>query len=206
MDVQMPQMDGFEATKQIRAWERQQDLHTPIIAMTAHAMKGDRERCLDAGMDEYISKPISSETLYQAIVSLAPENGGILTETQSAASGTETVADSFDRKMLLIAFDNDQEFLKEAVGMFLSDYPEMMVGLQEAIKAQDAAQLRQVAHSLKGMVGNFQAKAAARLAFILEEKGRGEDFTDAELTFQQLDQAMSTLKQELSDLTKEDQN
>jgi len=206
MDVQMPQMDGFEATKQIRAWEAQQDLHTPIIAMTAHAMKGDRERCLDAGMDEYISKPISSDTLYQAIVSLAPENGGILTANNPPGSDTETGTTSFDRKMLLIAFDNDREFLKEAIGMFIDDYPEMLVGTQEAIKAQDAVKLRQAAHSLKGMVGNFQAKAAARLAFRLEEKGREDDFTDTDLIFKQLDQEMATLEKELSDLSKEDQN
>jgi two-component system sensor histidine kinase/response regulator len=167
MDVQMPEMDGLTATKKIR------DLKSkirgiPIIAMTAHAIRGDRERCLEAGMDEYVSKPIDSDILFDAI-----EN---LTRTVGASDRTEDESAKLDKEMLLKAFDGDWGFLKEVVEVFLSDYPRLLNDLHRAFEQSDSDTLMRAAHSLKGMLKNFQAETAAEVAFELEKKGQAESF------------------------------
>jgi len=122
MDVQMPEMDGFEATRRIREKEAAQDLpHLPIVAMTAYAMKGDRELCLESGMDGYVSKPISSELLKAEIIKFATDAGSKTDQPAPEESAAENTAFVTDK--LLRAFDDDMEFLREAVGMFLEDYP-----------------------------------------------------------------------------------
>jgi len=200
MDVQMPEMDGFEATATIRDWEYQVDMHIPIVAMTAHAMKGDRERCLDAGMDDYISKPISTEALQEIINDLTS------VETPADEHPDErnkAVPSAFDKVSLLKAFDNDFDFLKETVDMFMSDFPPMMAGIHDAINSKDAKKLNQTAHALKGMVGNFQAKETARKALVLENMGRQENLNDAGKAFESLRKEMSNLEKSLMELVRE---
>ena len=200
MDVQMPEMDGYDATRAIRKSEKQIDRHIPIIAMTAHAIKGDRERCLKAGMDEYVSKPISSGMLLKTIQTLIPGEA----QEVSISEGTEKTFPSFDREALLNAFDHDWSFFKEAVGMFTSDYPPMVNDLREALKAEDAVILRRTGHSLKGMVGNFQGEAAAQAAANLEEMGRKGEFSGKEQAFENLIKELDKLEKALMDLAKED--
>ncbi len=168
MDVQMPKLNGLEATKAIRIEEQQSKKHIPIIAMTAHAIKGDRERCLDAGMDEYISKPINSEKLFNAIERLTgdPDKQG----------HREDLTPELDQELLLKAFDGDWDFLKEVVDVFLSDYPGLLDNLRRADGDGDSDTLMRAAHSLKGMLKNFQADSAAETAFELEIKGRENTF------------------------------
>ena len=206
MDVQMPEMDGFEATARIRACEDSPGEHIPIIAMTAHAMKGDRERCIEAGMDDYISKPISSETLFEMIHRLFPSKPVAIHAPQPADKVMEKSGLSFDRKALLTAFDNDWEFLKETVGMFISDYPAMMTAIRDAIDSGDATRLRQTAHALKGMVGNFQAGQSAATAAELEEKGRRSDLEHADIDLKALETEMLELERSLLKLVEENSN
>ena len=168
MDVQMPLVNGLEATKTIRLDEQQSKNHMPIIAMTAHAIKGDRERCLEAGMDEYISKPIDSDKLFDAIEKLTKASGN--------PDGTEDLSPAIDKEALLKAFDDDWNFLKEVVDVFLSDYPRLLDDLRRAHKERDSDTLMRAAHSLKGMMKNFQAEPAAEVAFELEKKGNEENF------------------------------
>ena len=168
MDVQMPLVNGLEATKTIRLDEQQSKNHMPIIAMTAHAIKGDRERCLEAGMDEYISKPIDSDKLFDAIEKLTKASGN--------PDGTEDLSPAIDKEALLKAFDGDWNFLKEVVDVFLSDYPRLLDDLRRAHKERDSDTLMRAAHSLKGMMKNFQAEPAAGVAFELEKKGKEENF------------------------------
>jgi CheY-like chemotaxis protein len=168
MDVQMPQLNGLEATKAIRIDEQQSKNHIPIIAMTAHAIKGDRERCLEAGMDEYISKPIDSDKLFDAIEKLTGDPGH--------PDSTGDVSPAIDKETLLKAFDGDWNFLKEVVDVFLSDYPRLLDDLRRAHKESDSATLMRAAHSLKGMMKNFQAEPAAEAAFELEKKGKEDNF------------------------------
>jgi CheY-like chemotaxis protein len=167
MDVQMPEMDGLTATKKIRNL-KSKIRGIPIIAMTAHAIRGDRERCLEAGMDEYVSKPIDSDILFDAI-----EN---LTRTAGASDRTEDESAKLNKEMLLKAFDGDWSFLKEVVEVFLSDYPRLLDDLHRAFEQSDSDTLMRAAHSLKGMLKNFQAETAAEVAFELEKKGQGESF------------------------------
>jgi two-component system sensor histidine kinase/response regulator len=202
MDVQMPKMDGFEATAEIRKLDAQKGSHIPIIAMTAHAMKGDRERCLAAGMDDYISKPISSDALQNMIAELVPAAKDS-PQPPPKIEPKETPA-AIDKKALLNAFDNDWVFFREAVDMFLSDFPGMLSNIEAAVKANDAKELQMTAHALKGMVGNFQAKTTAQAALALEEMGRNQDFSGAEKAFEKLTGEMKDLMQTLIVIAKEE--
>jgi CheY-like chemotaxis protein/HPt (histidine-containing phosphotransfer) domain-containing protein len=180
MDVQMPEMDGLTATTRIREQEKQTNRHVPIIAMTAHAMRGDRERCIEAGMDDYVSKPISSSTLQEAIyrvVPLSARGAG----SASAVEPSDSVDDAGELATLLEAFNNDGTFFKDVADMFISDYPPMVETVKKAIADEDAALLSRTAHSLKGMARNFQVDGAADAARQLElvaEQGQFETAQD----------------------------
>ena len=167
MDVQMPEMDGLETTAVFRDREQKWGGHIPIVAMTAHVVKGDRERCLDAGMDEYISKPIDSDKLFEAIERL----------TKAPGSPRPLASDSIlvDDDLLLKAFDGDWDFFKEVVEVFLEDYPRLLDNLRISLNEGDSDTFMRSAHSLKGMLKNFKADAAADIAFNLEKKGRESD-------------------------------
>ncbi len=168
MDVQMPEMDGFEATRAIRENEAKGLPRTPIIAMTAHAMKGDRERCLDAGMDDYVPKPISPEALQQSIRVLVAD----IDRPETDSPSKPELSSEIDCGSMLKAFDNDWDFFCEAVQMFIEDFPPMIKNIGQAIEKNDSDDLRRTAHGLKGMLLNFQAGEAANTALELEEKGR----------------------------------
>jgi len=159
MDVQMPEISGLEAAAAIRRHEAERGRRTPIIAMTAHAIKGDRERCLGAGMDDYVSKPIDADMLRQIIARLT----GIPPASNPAAADA------------LSALESDWGFFREVAEVFLSDCPRQMDSLRRAAEAGDAATFQRAAHSLKGMLRGFQAESAAERAFRLETKGRTGD-------------------------------
>jgi CheY-like chemotaxis protein len=179
MDVQMPQLDGLEATRAIRSAEKAGGKkHLPIIAMTAHAIKGDRERCLEAGMDEYVSKPIDSDKLFDAIESLSR-----VPETPDAPDDEFT---KIDKELLLQAFDGDWSFLREVVDVFLSDYHRLMDDLGRAFEEKDSDTLMRAAHSLKGMLKNFQAEPAAETAYKLEKMGKAENFDGVPAVIEEL--------------------
>ena len=164
MDVAMPEVDGLEAARAIRRVEESRGGRTPIIAMTAHAIKGDRERCLAAGMDDYLPKPIDSEKLRRMINRLVPDEGG---PAAPADGGAPARTEDF-----LKAFENDWGFFKEVVEVFCADYPSHVAALRGAAAAADAPAFMRAAHSLKGMLRNFQAEAAAERAAALEKMGR----------------------------------
>jgi len=193
MDVQMPELDGFEATIQIRAREQGHGRHVPIVAMTAHAMKGDRERCLAVGMDGYISKPIQPQELYEGIeTALAAHDARQTAHAESASS--ERV---FNRACALQTVAGDETLLAELVVVFLDTYPTHMAGIQEAIDRHDARALQNLAHTLKGAVGTFGAQDAYDAALQLEEVGKTGDLTSARAGFGTLAQALERLHQAL---------
>ncbi len=148
MDVQMPEMDGMEATAVIRAHEARTGAHVPIIAMTAHAMKGDRERCLAAGMDDYVSKPIRAQQLFDALerVLLRAKNAGGANTAQSGANNAQSgdntapagTCQAVDFSAALEALEGDRHLLGEIVQTFLSECPQMLAEIQEAIDKGDA--------------------------------------------------------------------
>lgn len=166
MDVQMPVMGGFEATAAIRAREAASGGHIPIIAMTAHAMAGDRERCLAAGMDEYVSKPIQSVVLDAALANAVGQSDDV--EPETGADTMSKTAAPFDRSALIDSLGGDLELYGEIVRLFLSHYPSELESLERDLASGDAERLHRTAHSLKGAISNFSAPRATAAARTLE--------------------------------------
>jgi len=197
MDVQMPEMDGLDATGAIRAREKSTGTHVPIMAMTAHAMKGDRERCLAAGMDGYISKPIRirelEQTIAQVVSATKPANAHVPEETEGD--------DVIDRTALLAGVDGNLRLLRELVRLFLADYPQRLAEINEATRRGDAEALRITAHTLKGSIGNFAAKKAFEAAQRLEIMGRERNLANAAEARMTLESELARLIEELRNLT-----
>jgi len=198
MDVQMPEMDGFESTAVIRQREQTTGGRIPIIAMTAHAMKGDRERCLEAGMDGYISKPLQPDTLYAAVESRC---------TGTSAAGAPAAASEgpvpFDRDVLHKTFGDDDALLKEVIGVFLEACPGWQAEIRAAIDAGDASRLRIAAHTLKGAVSHFGARGAYGAAHQLERMGRERKLQGAAAACTALERALDGLQSGLRALCEE---
>jgi PAS domain S-box-containing protein len=193
MDVQMPEMDGFAATAAIRAREAATGAHTPIIAMTAHALKGDRDRCLAAGMDGYVAKPLRSRELFEALEGLVPAAADAAAAARPAPTGSETQPADFDMAATLERMDGDVELMKELAGLFLSEWPQRMVEIGQAITQRDPARLQRAAHTLRGSVGNFAARQAFETAQRLESDGQEQDWDRAEEHWSALKEAIGRL-------------
>ena len=192
MDIQMPEMDGYEATAAIRTYEGETQ-HTPIIAMTAHAMKGDRERCLEAGMDDYVSKPVDSEKLMAAIARQIQDSPQPAPETphrQREASEK----DVFDGSALLERLGGDEEFLKEVIAMYVEDSQELVNSLTTALQTHDAKRIKDSAHALKGASASVTANALKETAFEVELAGKEERLDDARLLIKKLEEEYGTLR------------
>ncbi len=205
MDLQMPVLGGEEATAQIRAAEQGTRRHLPVVAMTAHALKGDRERCLAAGMDDYIAKPIRARQLFEVVERYAPGGAATVEELATSSDATdpmrsETISTepatplphalevepgeddspAFDVQAALAAVGGDRGLLKEIVALFRAGAPGWLGELADALAAGDAARLRRIAHTLKNSAGYFGAGSTYDLALELEERGRNNDLVGAE--------------------------
>ena len=209
MDVQMPSMDGFQATDAIRKYEEdhQTASRIPIIAMTAHAMVGDRHRCLAAGMDDYISKPISIRRLIELVESHGQEgprlrlqrNGKPISATgpaKSRLSPTE-IADIMSLENSLRRLDGDKSLLIDLIGFYLEDYPSLLVRIDAAAAKNDAASLERAAHSMKGLVANFDAALAKEAAQQLETSAKQRDIAEVSGLIESLKQAADELAEHL---------
>jgi CheY-like chemotaxis protein len=179
MDVQMPEMDGYEATKLIREREKTNGGHVPIVAMTAHALKRDRERCLTAGMDGYISKPIRAEELFSVIEKLTNESRD--KEGRPASKCVIPLAeDIFDLSKAMTAANGDRELFKEVANLFFNVATRKIAKLKEGVSKNDGKIVQECAHTLKGSVINFGAKRAFEAAQRLELIGKNGTWTAAE--------------------------
>jgi two-component system sensor histidine kinase/response regulator len=210
MDVQMPEMDGFEATRRIRKWETGLHQHVPIIAMTAHAMKGDRERCLEAGMDDYVSKPLEKSILISALNRWI--ESGETRENTSVQSG-ETILGSHDQKEVpqstsmsntnglpmdiertLARFSDDRSLLIEMSREYISGFPKRIEEIKTAMEHRNIPDLSRLAHNLKGLSANFSTDAITRLAAELEACGRLDDLNNAHDLINQLEVEVKRLR------------
>jgi DNA-binding response OmpR family regulator len=174
MDVQMPVMDGFEATRAIRSGEAKvPNPRIPIIAMTAHAMKGDRERCLEAGMDDYISKPISPQALAEALEKWLDRDPGQPPGAPAPAGKPEPTAGLpvFDRQALLARLMGDEVLVKEIIAGFLGDMPKRIHMLKKLIDQGDAGSAGGQAHAIKGAAANVGGLALSAAAHEMEKFG-----------------------------------
>jgi PAS domain S-box-containing protein len=200
MDVQMPEMDGLDATLAIRTWEKTTGAHIPIIAMTAHAMKGDRERCLAAGMDAYTSKPIRFQDLAQAIAQVLQPADGAIEDSKASTPSQESAVDG---TALLAGLDGNRRILRNMVKLFRADAPLRVSEMQKAIARNDPGALEKAAHTLKGSVGNFAAKKAFGIAKELEFAGKNKDFAAASRLISVMESELAQLGKELQELTRQ---
>ncbi len=203
MDVQMPEMDGFEATRAIRAREKQTGNHLPIIAMTASAMKGDRERCLENGMDSYISKPVRATELFQAIDTVMrdkPVDAAAVSSTADAPdAAAESTEDTGELQVMnwdaaLKGMQGHEDLLEELTAVFIQECPRMMEDIRNFRESPDAARkLHRAAHTLKGSALVFAAERVVEVAERLERMGTEGKTEGFETAFEALETEVQRL-------------
>jgi PAS domain S-box-containing protein len=190
MDVQMPEMDGLEATRSIRAAEKERGGHVPIIAMSAHAINGACEDCLRAGMDEYLSKPIQTQELLRIMTELTTRR-----EELSAAPAPER----FDPRPLLRRLNDDGELFRELIQLFQEDCPRMLDALRAAVDSENAESVEQAAHLLKGSVSNFAAVEVMQAAHHLELLAQNGELHKTREAFCVLEQSLEEFRAALDE-------
>jgi CheY-like chemotaxis protein/HPt (histidine-containing phosphotransfer) domain-containing protein len=190
MDLQMPEMGGLEATTAIRAAERDSGKRTPIIALTAHVMSGDREECLAAGMDGFVAKPLRPAELFAAIDQFAPASG--LPALGPAAQ--------VDGATLLASLGGTTSMLADVVTVFLADLPATLEQLRQAARDKNISGLAAAAHAIKGSVGLFTEGEAFLAARKVEQLARDGDVAAASAACADLEQALGGLTGELRQL------
>jgi CheY-like chemotaxis protein len=196
MDVQMPEMDGLEATRRIcQKWPPENRPH--IIAMTANAMLGDREECLAAGMDDYISKPIRGKELQIAL-----ERWGQAESVQPApAPAQDTTPTTIDWTVLdglrALQEEGESDFVEETISLYLADAPSLIESLRQAVRQGDAAALRLAAHTLKGNSNSLGAKRMGAVSLELEKMGRSGTIEEAESLLVELENEFERVRRAL---------
>jgi hypothetical protein len=198
MDVQMPGMDGIETTRKLRERERVVGGHIPVIALTAYAMPGDRARCLEAGMDGYLTKPIQPATLLEAIKQLPPDSA------RPRGRPVERVV--LDRIALMERVDGDVRLLAEISATFPDACARIMARAREAMQTGDAQGFAREIHTLHGMFRNLAAIAAEEEARRLEDLDPVEDREQAETIYASLKREAQALASELSAFARDEQH
>jgi CheY-like chemotaxis protein/HPt (histidine-containing phosphotransfer) domain-containing protein len=208
MDIQMPVMDGYQATAAIREMEGDKK-HTTIIAMTAHAMEGDREKCINAGMDDYLSKPINPQELFKTITKwVRPKLEDEFSEEPPLPEEARTAqviksqqgAPLIDMEAAMARFGNDRDFFREMAEEFLNYVPEQIKVLEEAVQSDDTDSVQKTAHSIKGAAGNLSAQKIFSLALIIENKGRSKDIADVSPLIEDMKTEISAVQKFLDNM------
>jgi len=198
MDVQMPEMNGWEATQAIREKEKITGAHIPIVAMTAHAMKGDEERCLAAGMDAYLTKPIRTQELLAVLDEVGSHKVGTQVPFNSPSSRPTT--DAIDLMATLERLDGDQGLFQEIAQVFKEDCPKIIEKMRRAIVVHDAKSLEGCAHTLKGSSANLGALAVSEAAGEIERLARTDNVESTSGQFRVLQEELERVFSELESL------
>jgi PAS domain S-box-containing protein len=197
MDIQMPEMDGLEATRRIREMELSTVRHTPIAAMTAHAMAGDRERCLAAGMDDYLSKPLKKAELVALIERISAARRPCLgiPDAPRQPDSFQYLNDEsapralpiYTREKLLDELDGDEELLARMIALFHTNTPLLLDDIRGSVTRRSAPDLARSAHALLSSLGVFGAREACRLTRELETQAHDENYEQTNRTFAALE-------------------
>ncbi|MBF0274306.1 MAG: PAS domain S-box protein [Nitrospinae bacterium] len=200
MDCQMPEIDGFEATRRIRKMEKETGERLPIIAMTANAMKGDRERCLEAGMDDYMSKPVDIDVLEDMILKYVGEKSPIIKPSKQDAesvesSGPDSINHATIDKLKALGAD-DTGFFKELVSVFLESAEKHVDDLMKCLPEKNAGHIHQISHPMKSSCANMGAMKLAHLFTMIDDKAKIQDVSDFESLAKQVEEEFMYVKNE----------
>jgi len=205
MDCQMPEMDGYDATGRIRQGDAGvQNSKVPVIAMTANAMKGDRDKCLEAGMNDYIAKPVNpqviAETLERWLVE-REETGDLKSETTAISETIKSVSETndqilevFDCESLINRLMGDEDLVATIIDGFLDDMPKQIMAIKESVEQRQAGQAGEQAHKIKGAAGNIGSPALQEIAYAMEKAGRADDMEKLSNLMPQLERRFIQLK------------
>ncbi|EFI32977.1 multi-sensor hybrid histidine kinase [Desulfonatronospira thiodismutans ASO3-1] len=199
MDCRMPEMDGFEATRRIREGKNSvQNPQVPIVAMTAHAMKGDREKCIQAGMSDYLSKPVQPQELEEIINrQLRPAQGGLKNARQEDTPGLDasSVHDQghFVEAELAERVMHDEELLQEILQQFIQEAPKRMQNLEKSLHSKNPEQARSYAHALKGISANISARNLSEKAWAMEKAAGAEDMEEMHRLLPEMERELENL-------------
>lgn len=194
----MPEMDGYRATKYIR--EKICNNNYPVIvAVTANAMAGDKEKCLEEGMDDYLSKPVKLESIQNILIKWVKKMKNDHKYPEYKVNG-ELVVDLKTIQHLSEVSNGDNDFVKEIIRMYLNQLPELIAAIKGSVSKKDAEELRINAHSLKGASLNIGASKMAETCKILEECGKNSDLTGAVEKLSALDELKGKTVQELEQI------
>ncbi len=203
MDCQMPEMDGYEATRKIRQGDIARNPEVPVIAMTAHAMRGDREKCLDAGMNDYIAKPVSPQIIAETLERwLAPqdETGDLTSETPATDEAKDLletddqIPEIFNREDLLIRVMGNENLAVRLIKIFLNDMPGQIMALKASVAQRLAGQAGVQAHKIKGTAGNVGSPALWEIASAMEKAGEAEDVEELDNLIPKLEKRFNQVK------------
>jgi CheY-like chemotaxis protein len=211
MDVSMPECDGLEATGVIRQQEALSGTHVPIIALTAHAMDGDRERCLQAGMDAYVSKPFNADELFATMANLvqSPDDSLVAEPERKPERKPERPQEpvpvgelpaALDRREALQRVEGNLELLAEMVGLFVDEYPSVTAAIEAGLAEGDLEMVASAAHQLKGNLATFAARESAAAAATLEAMARSGDAAGSANAWDQFLTVFSRVEPELTAL------
>ena len=198
MDIQMPTMDGYQATNAIRQMEDASRANVPIIAMTAHAMKGDADKCIEHGMNDYISKPIDSRRLIELVEdwgdNISPVGEAANDTSTSAATEDKTEPKTADFQIALERLDGNAQLLRDMIQFFREDSPGLLKQIEDGWNNNDPQTTKRAAHSIKGLAASFEAELVSEIAFEIEAAAENGDLARVEERLKQLHVAVNDLE------------
>ena len=200
MDVQMPVLDGLQATREIRRREQGRGRRTPIIALTAHALESDRQLCLDSGMDEHLAKPVRRNRLLETIDAYTGNQLALEPAAPPTSAPPTAMVEGdppLDWAVAMESVQGNADLMRELIEIYLQEAPKLMDELQRAVEQRDAPKIRIVSHTLKGSTRYFGDIETARLAYELEQRGKSADLAEAPNLLQDLRTVLDALIQEL---------